>query len=447
MLQRVITLPEKMEVFHRDDQVLLFNLLNMCYCRIHEGEFRILQESLLGQRLADSFSSLPLETQQQIKSFILRLTHSGFLQMAPGEREEGQKIHSRLSSLFISLTRACNLRCPYCYAYGGDPSPEQMDAIRIVSLMDEARALGVERITFTGGEPLLYPDLFLLAEKGKKQGIEMELITNGTLIQEGNADELGLFDMVVVTLDGSTARVHDVTRGAGSFQQTLQGMSILREREIPVTVNTIINKNNYHDLYNIIEMVGQMGIKQHNTNVHLPMGRGVNDGLECSEEEIRAGRFQLGQSLQENMNRDYILKRIQSSFPIPYLNRKGCGAASTELYVNYDGFLYPCRLLQFSGFRAGNVKEESLVDLVLESEILKNCQRLYTVEIEECQDCSILNYCRGGCRSMHFLYSRDPFVNSPRICSIIKEDLELILWLKTGYLPTYYGKGEEKNAQ
>lgn len=443
MDERVVTLPEKMEIYRRDDQVILFNMCNMSFCRLHEEEYMVLTETLVGKNLKEVLQEISGEKRQRLMDLIFTLNRTGFLKQIQTSKEE--ILHDPipdLATLYISLTRECNLHCPYCYAHGGEMAQSTMEFHRVLSLIEEASRLGVQKITFTGGEPLVYKGLFTLAHLVKDKGMNLELITNGTLFHKEMVHQLKIFDEIVVTLDGSTPEVHDSTRGEGTYYQVIEGIELLKEHGIALNVNTIINRNNVHDLYNTIELVGRMGIQQHNTNVHLPMGRGQEDGLECTEEEVREGRFQLGQALSENMDRDYILRRIQNSFPIPYLTRRGCGAATTEMYVNYDGILYPCRLLQFPDFVAGNLKESSLLELMEDSEVLYNCRRLYRVAIEECKECSIESFCRGGCRAMHYLYTGDPFVNSKRICDIVKEDLEMALWLKTDYLPSYYYKGE-----
>lgn len=443
MHENVITLPEAMEVYQRDDQVILFNMCNMTYCRIDDEKYDLL-EKLVGKRLKETLGQVSDKKRRKVIDLIFALNRSGFLKNVelPKEKAIDHDPIPKLSTLYLSLTRECNLSCPYCYAYGGERDEKSMEAERLFSLINEASELGVEKIAFTGGEPLLCNEVFALAQKAKEKGMRLELITNGTLFHGGLLEDLKLFDEIVITLDGSIPAIHDSTRGEGTYYRVVRGIEYLIEHGMAVTVNTIINKSNVYDLYNTIELVGRMGIQQHNTNVHLPMGRGKEDGLECSDEEVLEGRFQLGQALQENMDREYILQRIRNSFPTPYLSRRGCGAATTEMYVNYDGALYPCRLLQFPDFVAGNINESSLLELMEDSEVLYNCRRLYRAEIKECKECSIERFCRGGCRAMHYLYTGDIFVNSQRICNMVKDDLELTLWLKTGYLPSYYCKGE-----
>jgi len=82
--------------------------------------------------------------------------------------------------LVLGITDDCNLRCMYCYAGGGDEKTHMswQVARRAVDLMVERSDSFT--VQFTGGEPLLRPDIFEIIEYGQGKGLRMVIAINGT---------------------------------------------------------------------------------------------------------------------------------------------------------------------------------------------------------------------------------------------------------------------------
>ena len=114
-----------------------------------------------------------------------------------------------------NVTRACNLNCAHCYARAVDRTRErELTHEQGLALIDDLAAFGVPVILFSGGEPLMRPDLVDLARYAVKAGVRAVISTNGTLITRDRAGELkdvGL-SYVGVSLDGMEA-VNDRFRG------------------------------------------------------------------------------------------------------------------------------------------------------------------------------------------------------------------------------------------
>jgi len=146
-----------------------------------------------------------------------------------------------------NCTRRCNLRCVHCYAhsvdvhYAGEMTTEQG-----VALLEDLAAFGAPVTLFSGGEPLLRPDLFDLAARATKLGMRAVISTNGTLITEqiaGRLREIGL-SYVGVSIDGSRA-VNDRFRGCdGAFDDAIRGIRNCQRAGIKVGLRFTINKRN-----------------------------------------------------------------------------------------------------------------------------------------------------------------------------------------------------------
>jgi len=91
----------------------------------------------------------------------------------------------------LELSRACNLRCIYCYASSGQALKNELTQEEIFKVLDQAAELGAQKIiVLGGGEPLMYPNLFEIIDYIISKGIQVDLFTNGTLIDNDTAQKL-----------------------------------------------------------------------------------------------------------------------------------------------------------------------------------------------------------------------------------------------------------------
>ena len=158
-----------------------------------------------------------------------------------------------------NVTRACNLNCIHCYARAeGHTHEKELSHDQGLSLLDDLAAFGVPVVLFSGGEPLLRPDLVELANYAVSKGMRAVISTNGTLITKEKAaqlKEVGL-SYVGVSLDG-TEKVNDRFRGKkGAFRDALCGIKNCQEVGLKVGLRFTINRMNMGEIpyiFNILE--------------------------------------------------------------------------------------------------------------------------------------------------------------------------------------------------
>ena len=84
-----------------------------------------------------------------------------------------------------NITRRCNLSCMHCYADSHDRAyPGELTTAEGRALVDDLASFGAPTVIFSGGEPLIRPDVFELAAYARERGLRAVLSTNGTLITE-----------------------------------------------------------------------------------------------------------------------------------------------------------------------------------------------------------------------------------------------------------------------
>ncbi|MDP7691979.1 MAG: radical SAM protein, partial [Vicinamibacterales bacterium] len=197
----------------------------------------------------------------------------------------------RLQELWIQVNDFCNLSCAHCLVSSGPDREQGLPTERIKGAIDQAVALGAERLFFTGGEPLARPDILELVEwVVTTHQRELVILTNGTLFKgdrlerlaalaaEANAPRaagesggrLGVSDLgrglrIQVSLDGPTAEINDPIRGAGTFERILEGVDTAVAAGLRPTLTATILRHNLEALDGIVRLASEHGVR----NVHL----------------------------------------------------------------------------------------------------------------------------------------------------------------------------------
>ncbi|MFB0521308.1 MAG: radical SAM protein, partial [Desulfatiglandales bacterium] len=162
-------------------------------------------------------------------------------------------------------TRACNLNCIHCYAKAVHlRNDRELTTEQGLNLLDDLATFGVPVVLFSGGEPLLRPDLTELARHAVDSGMRTVISTNGTLIDEKKAmlfKDAGV-SYVGISLDG-LEDANDYFRGVrGSFQMALNGIRSCKKAELKVGLRFTINKLNADQVPGIFGLVEEMEIER-----------------------------------------------------------------------------------------------------------------------------------------------------------------------------------------
>ncbi|UCC22714.1 MAG: radical SAM protein, partial [Planctomycetota bacterium] len=139
-------------------------------------------------------------------------------------------------------------------------------------------------LVLTGGDPLKRADLFDLIRHAAGAGLHVALTPSATPLATREAFQ-GARDAGVralgISLDGADAKTHDAFRGwEGSFERTLRMLADARELDFPVQVNTSVTRRNFHQIDAIAELLAGQGIAMWSVFFLIPVGRGVEGGIE-----------------------------------------------------------------------------------------------------------------------------------------------------------------------
>ena len=181
-----------------------------------------------------------------------------------------------------NFTNRCNLNCLHCHQ-DSHPIPNQSElttsqALKVIDNMADA---GVSILTFSGGEPLMRPDLYEVANYASDRGIFCSSATNGTLITREVPEKLYRADIksVEIGLDGVNAKTHDFLRNTpGSFDATIEGIKNCVEfgKFHDIAIATTLNKMNVKEIPQIIDLCEELGATKFYLNRIIAAGRGKN---------------------------------------------------------------------------------------------------------------------------------------------------------------------------
>lgn len=162
-----------------------------------------------------------------------------------------------------NVTRACNLNCMHCYARATEKSMEkEMTTGQAMTVLDDLAQFGVPVVLFSGGEPLVRPDLADLADYAVKKGMRAVISTNGTLITKEKAEDLKRIGLsyVGVSLDGME-EVNDYFRKKkGAFKAAMDGIRNCLEAGLKVGLRFTISRLNKDQVGPIFDLLEDMDI-------------------------------------------------------------------------------------------------------------------------------------------------------------------------------------------
>ncbi|MBP7071541.1 MAG: radical SAM protein [Methanothrix sp.] len=300
-------------------------------------------------------------------------------------------------------TAACNLECTYCRAEASqEPDPDELSSEEALSFLESIAPLK-PMLILSGGEPLLRPDIFILARKAASLGMRVSLASNGTLITPQVADEIILsgISRVSISLDAANPKEHDEMRGQGSFERALQGIACLQGR-IDFQINHTITGRRKSNIPAMFHLAEEMGARALHFFFLVATGRG-------REEE------QLSGEEQEKVLQEIDLARAKSSLEVQVTcapqyarlskQRKwrggGCLAGRSFVFVSRKGDVYPCGYLPI---KAGSIRERDFMEIWDSSpELLALRERSLK---GKCGRCRYMEIC-GGCRARSYALSGD----------------------------------------
>ena len=333
-------------------------------------------------------------------------------------------------ALLAEITYRCPLHCPYCSnpaaaslrrPQGGGYSDGELTTDEWKRAISEAAGLGVLQIGFSGGEPLVRPDLTELIRAARGANLYTNLITSGIGLDDERVHVLrdaGL-DSVQLSFQSDESHLSDEIAGARAHHHKLEAAAKIRAAGIPLSLNFVVHRRNIDRLLQMIELAETLRAERVElANVQFYGWAFLNRAalLPTREQITRAREIatEAKARLAGKIDIYYVLPDYYETRPKPCLN----GWGQRYLTVNPIGDVLPCPTASSAipDLRFENVRARDLDWIWRESESFNRFRGTEWMP-EPCQSCPQREIDFGGCRCQAALLTGNA-ANTDPVCTL-----------------------------
>ncbi len=285
----------------------------------------------------------------------------------------------------IKVTPRCNLQCSMCSYWSTDRGPELTTA-ELLKILEDLKTLGCMKVHLSGGEIFLRDDILDVLQRARTLKFKVNITTNGTLINRRIASRLIKLRLNSITfsLDGSCQGIHDSIRGVkGAYRKMMEGLRHLNSARIErggrtkLRINSVLQRENYRDIPEIVALAGQLGI--HEVCV-MPVDAKKTNRTSLSKKqiieynndivpEIIKNRERFGFSLKEHLvypfgrGKDTINQAKEGEYSLGHYENHLCFAPWLHTFIAWDGSVSLCCMSRGKTAPLGNILERTIEEI------------------------------------------------------------------------------------
>ena len=371
-----------------------------------------------------------------------------------GERE-GEVIPKKASErrpiVVWNITRECNLKCVHCYNDSG-VAKECNDATtgEAKAVLDDLADYGVPSVLFSGGEPLMRPDLFELMQYAADKGLRVVISTNGTLIKDEEAKKIKHIGVsyVGISLDG-IGEINDKFRGVdGAFERAVRGIKACQAAGVRIGLRLTLTKKNAMDVDRLFDFFDANGIERACFYHLVPSGRGEgmfsDDDLTHTQSRDAVERIMARTKAFKDAGKTTDILTVDNHADGVYLYLKllkedpkrakevwelltwnGGGMNSSGVGIGCIDFNGKVHANQFWGhYDLGDIHEKKFSEIWSNNQepLLKGLRDRRGYVKGRCRLCKFFDACGGSLRVRADLYFNDPWAPDPG-CYLTDEEI------------------------
>ena len=268
--------------------------------------------------------------------------------------------HPQPTVCTLQVTTRCQANCIHCSAARhkrtGEPELTTEDWKRVIR---ESEQLGVVTVVFTGGEPLLRPDIFELIEWVDKDEAIALMFCNGLLLNDENVKKLSKAGLscIHVSIDSPDPAAHDeMRRVPGSYQKAVDGLKRAKDAGILTGISTYATPERLHNgqVVQMIELAKEIGTDEITIFDVVPTGRLLHEDrkhLLSEEDQQELCR------IENEYNEGHPLPQVITQAHVNGPTGVGCYAGWCQFYMTAYGEMTPC---DFTPMKFGCARDESV---------------------------------------------------------------------------------------
>lgn len=332
---------------------------------------------------------------------------------------ENDYIHHYPRTLILQITSKCNLRCKHCFFYNKPEKYSSENDLSEREIFEQVKyfveEVNILHCTITGGEVFTSSLTLKIIKYLKEHAVTIKIVTNGTLITEEIAKEIGTYlnpkyDIIQVSLDGAHQETNDSIRGNGVFNKVLSSINNLVKYNCNVEIGMTVNSKNISELSDMYKLARNTGVKSLNIgkiNIENETQEYLNPDLrdifinvaklnDIYDEKIKLCiaclkvpdflNFTHGQELLDD-------KLASKNFCLSNLH---CKPHHQQVALFANGNIAHCYNCNITDVILGNIKTKSF-DEIWKNRFKSPMFQKRMPENHLCKKCKYLSICYSGC--------------------------------------------------
>lgn len=301
--------------------------------------------------------------------------------------------------------------------------------------MDKIKPLMIKscNINISGGEALMNPECIDILSYLSEMGVgTLNIVSNGTLIDEGIAEKLSKIKnlTVQISLDGASRLVHEQIRGKNTYEKTLTGIKNCLKYNLEVSLSPIVTENLYNEMEEYFLLARRLGVHAVFLQPVNEVGRAKKNNLKRVDEATVFKKFveiykkydDMGEMVPGSLD-------VQHFTSIKLLEKcLYCGSGISSLAIQPDGKCYPCPNTIIPGMEICNAITDEVDKYGLSHQFLRKMRGISVNKNlpDKCKMCDVKLFCGGGCRGVAIKHTGNIYGMSPECASSKRRLIEMI---------------------
>lgn len=336
------------------------------------------------------------------------------------------------------ITNKCNLTCPHCYR--NSTAKDSIDTInlkRLFEIFDEMEEMRVRSLKITGGEPFLVSNLYDIVKYASNKRFHIGILTNGTITMNDRWLQLLKKKNISlgISLDGASAKTHDIIRGKGSFKKTIGNLKKFSENNIQFSLTFSVNIHNFKEIEEILLLAIELNAFKLSYNFIEESGRAIKNKKIYSTNilDINAIKDQIQNIEQTYCNQIKIVIAdnhglVSDEKDVKTIKEKKdliiCRAGFFGLAIDSSLNAYPC-IYAIGGkkeYPVGSLLNNSLEQIWNDNQLDIFRGKLKIKDLPKCKNCDKQDLCNLKYCRLRPIYEGDSFYDVVPFCA---KELEL----------------------
>ncbi len=284
------------------------------------------------------------------------------------------KGYTRLNYLHLDVTSKCNLKCKMC-EWRYKVSRREMPWNIYKKAIDEGRKIGLRKIIIAAtGESMTHRDFPKMIDYASKNHLDIELVTNLTLLNERSLKSILNVKRLAVSIDGATKETYEKIRVGANFERTLRNLKLILEKkgDMHININYVVQKDNFREIDRMADLLGSLGGIDKITFKfsHNELDE-IYDKIKLSDEDLNEFKEKIkvaAEKLKEyniksNLSIDGECQEDYLGSYKPWIHQIPCYNLWFGAFINPEGLVFPCCDFYKDKDALGDLKTQSLKEI------------------------------------------------------------------------------------